>query len=145
VVSGREAPQDERGGTVHLRDEAGLLEEVSRLGGTASEVLADPALRTMILRCVREDYRLIETYRPREASPLDCPVSVFLGDADPDLTAVQAARWRRVTSGRTRLRVFPGDHFYLVPQRRAVLAALREALARPQDRRQAWTPSAGSS
>ncbi len=128
VVSGREAPQDERGGTVHLRDEAGLMQEMARLGGTSAEVLADPALRAMILRCVREDYRLIETYRRREEPPLDCPVSVFLGDADPDLTAARAAKWRRITSERTRLRVFPGDHFYLVPQRRAVLAALREAL-----------------
>lgn len=131
VVSGREAPHDERGGEVHLLDDAGLAAELTRLGGTAPEVLQDPQLRTLILRYVREDYRLIETYRPRHLPPLGCPVTVYLGDADPGLTVAEAERWRRVTHGPTEVRLFSGGHFYLVPQRDAVIAALWRALGEP--------------
>lgn len=128
LVSGREAPHDERGGRVHLLDDDGLAAELARLGGTAPEVLRDAGLRAVILRYVREDYRLVETHRPRRRPPLACPVTVLLGDRDPELTVAEAARWRRVTRGPAEVRVFPGDHFYLVPQRDAVLATLRRAL-----------------
>ncbi|QFG22428.1 thioesterase II family protein [Actinomadura sp. WMMB 499] len=129
VASAREAPHDERGGDVHRRDGAGLRAELARLGGTPPEVLRDPALRAMIFDYVRADYRIIETYRARPLPPLDCPVTMFLGDRDPDLTAAEALGWRRATRARAELRIFAGDHFYLVPQRAAVLAALRQILA----------------
>lgn len=129
VASAREAPHDERGGDVHRGDDEDLRAELARLGATPPEVLDDPELRTMIFGYVRADYRIIETYRPRPLPPLDCPVTMFLGDRDPDLAPAEALGWRRVTRARAELRLFPGDHFYLVPQRAAVLAALRQILA----------------
>ncbi|WP_433323781.1 thioesterase II family protein [Spirillospora sp. CA-294931] len=129
VASAREAPHDEKGGDVHRGDDAALHAELARLGATDPEVLADPELRAMIFAYVREDYRLIETYRPRALPPLDCPVTVFVGEDDPDLTPGEAARWSHATRRETRLEVFPGDHFYLVPHRHAVLAELRRVLA----------------
>ncbi|GAA4071863.1 thioesterase II family protein [Actinomadura miaoliensis] len=129
VASAREAPHDEKGGDVHRGDDDDLYAELMRLGATDPAVLADPGLRALILAYVRADYRLIETYRPRPLPPLDCPVTVFLGDRDPDLTPAEAARWRHATRARTRVEIFPGDHFYLVPRRHAVLAALRRVLA----------------
>jgi pyochelin biosynthetic protein PchC len=129
VASAREAPHDEQGGDVHRGDDEDLHAELVRLGATPSEVLRDPELRKMIFGYVRADYRIIETYRARPLPPLDCPVTVFLGDRDPDLTAAEAMGWRRATRARTELRLFSGDHFYLVPQRPAVLAALRQILA----------------
>jgi surfactin synthase thioesterase subunit len=128
-ASGREAPHDEQGGTVHLLDDDGLAEELRRLGGTDTEVLRAPELRAMILAYVREDYRLVETYRPRRRAPLTCPVSVFLGAADPDLDPARATRWAGATTGPTDLRVFPGDHFYLVPHRAETIAAVAGALS----------------
>jgi len=127
VVSGREAPYDEQGGDVHRRDDDGVVAELLRLGATDREILADPGLRAMIVRYVREDYRLIETYVPAEQPPLDCPITIFLGVDDPDLGPALARRWHRVTGRRTELRIFPGGHFYLVPHRDEVIAALLAA------------------
>lgn len=127
-ASGREAPHDEQGGTVHLLDDEGLAAELRRLGGTDAEVMRAPELRAMILAYVREDYRLIETYRPRERAPLTCPISVFLGASDPDLDPARATRWAGATQGPTDLRVFPGDHFYLVEHRAETIAAVAAAL-----------------
>ncbi|MDG4782313.1 alpha/beta fold hydrolase [Micromonospora sp. WMMD961] len=134
IVSGRPAPGEVTGGEVHLRDDTGLCDELTRLGGTPAEVLADPQLRRAVLRYVRSDYRLIETYRPAPAPPLSCPVSVLRGGDDPELSAAQAAGWSRVTTGSLDVHTFPGDHFYLVPQRQAVvrtvLGTLDPALTR---------------
>lgn len=129
IASGREAPEDEAGGEVHRRDDTGVSAELRRLGGTAPEVLQHPELGPIVLASVRADYRIIETYRPTPRRPMDCPVSVFLGAADPDLGAAAATRWNRATRGQTDVRVFPGGHFYLEEHQDEVLSAVRSALA----------------
>ncbi|MFC7741241.1 thioesterase II family protein [Nocardiopsis composta] len=63
-ASGRRAPADAPPGRVHLAADEEIIGELVRLGGTEREVLDEPALRTMILACVRSDYRLIERYTP---------------------------------------------------------------------------------
>ncbi|HSA53562.1 MAG TPA: alpha/beta fold hydrolase [Yinghuangia sp.] len=123
-VSGRVAPTRARPGRVHLRDDDGLCAELGRLGGTHSEVLADTDMRRAILPCVRNDYRLIETHRPAARDPLDCPVEIFTGDADPEFGPDQAGPWGELTTGGSRVHVFPGGHFYLGPARRDVVRTL---------------------
>jgi surfactin synthase thioesterase subunit len=124
VVSGREAPHDERGGDVHRRGDEGLLAELRRLGGTAASVLDDPGLRAMIAECVREDYRLVETHQNWSTTPLPVAISAFVGDRDPDLDPPAAARWEAMTTAKFRLEIFPGDHFYLMAQPDRVVTAL---------------------
>ncbi|ROO59770.1 pyochelin biosynthetic protein PchC [Micromonospora sp. Llam0] len=140
-VSGRPAPGDVVGGEVHRRDDDGLCAELNRLGGTHDEVLADPELRRAVLGYVRNDYRLIETYRPVPAAPLDCPIMVLRGDDDPELDDRQATGWGRLTRGRLDVRTFPGDHFYLVPQRDAVVSAILAKLDPVLTRTSAAWPS----
>ncbi|GAB3213719.1 thioesterase II family protein [Marinactinospora thermotolerans] len=127
-ASGRMAPGDAPAGTVHLATDEEIVTELVRLGGTEREVLADPGMRAVVLGCVRADYRLIERYRPFPGAPLSCPVSVFTGNADPEVDAGRAAGWAGVTTGRMDVQVFPGDHFYLGPAREAVVRALLRRL-----------------
>jgi pyochelin biosynthetic protein PchC len=124
VASGREAPTRNRGGGVHRGDDDALCAELTRLGGTAAEVLADADLRRAVLGYVRNDYRLIETYTPRPAAPLGCPVTVFTGTQDPELPVAEAEAWAPLGDGRVDVESFPGGHFYLGAQRGAVVAAL---------------------
>jgi pyochelin biosynthesis protein PchC len=132
LASGREAPGTATVGEVHRQTDEVLCRELERLGGTSREVLADPGLRPVVLGCVRNDYRLIETYRPVPRAPLSCPIAVFTGEADPELTpessADRAGGWADLTTGRTEVHTFPGDHFYLNPQRREVVAAVLRRL-----------------
>ncbi|GLU50200.1 thioesterase II family protein [Nocardiopsis ansamitocini] len=123
-ASGRRAPAARLGGRVHEGDDESLVDELTRLGGTERAIFDDPGMREMILGYVRADYRLIERYVPAEGPPLGCPVSVFLGDADPEVGVEQARGWARTTTGRLDVEVFPGDHFYLVPGRRQVVNTL---------------------
>ncbi|GAB7045057.1 hypothetical protein JCM9534A_01830 [Catenuloplanes indicus JCM 9534] len=138
VACARQAPTAHRPGTVHHGDDEALVAELHRLGGTPPEVLADPYLRRAVLDVVRNDYRLAETYTARPAPPLDCPVSVFTGDADPECDAADAAGWSAVARTPAEVTVFPGNHFFLFPQRRAVVAALMSALALPTAAATAW-------
>ncbi|GAA1455072.1 thioesterase II family protein [Nocardiopsis tropica] len=127
-ASGRPSPHDAERGDVHLRDDDHLAADLTRLGGTPPEVLADEELRTAVLGYVRNDYRLIETYRPTRAEPLDTPVHVFVGAQDPECSEEAAATWKNTTTGDVTTEVFPGGHFFLVQQRRAVAATIARAL-----------------
>ncbi|MFF2650714.1 thioesterase II family protein [Streptomyces sp. NPDC058045] len=127
-VSGRAAPGTALTGHLHRQDDDTLCAELDRLGGTSGEILADPGLRPLVLTAVRHDYRIIETHRPRRRPPLSCPLHVLTGGDDPELGAdrcrEQAAGWAALTTARTEVRVFPGDHFYLTPRRGEVVAAV---------------------
>lgn len=131
VACARQAPTDLRPGHIHRGDDEALVAELRRMGGTPPEVLADPDLRRAVLDVVRNDYRLAETYTPRPAPPLDCPISVFVADADPDCAVTDGDGWAAMTTGRADVTVFPGGHFFLIPQRRRVLGTLLSALGLP--------------
>jgi pyochelin biosynthetic protein PchC len=124
VASGRVAPVRALGGDLHRGDDEALAAELRRLGGTDAEILADGELRRAVLGYVRGDYRIIETYRPRPPAVLDCPITAFTGDADPELSPAEAARWATLGTGEADVAVFPGGHFYLGPHRAAVVEAL---------------------
>ncbi|MFI6768845.1 thioesterase II family protein [Streptomyces sp. NPDC050355] len=131
VVSSACAPSRVRGGTVHLRDDAGLIEEIRRTQGTDPRLLEHPELLAMGLPVVRGDYKAVETYRHRPGPPLRTPVTALVGDADPLVTVEDAAAWRAHTAGEFRLRIFRGgDHFVLRTHWSEVAEHLTEA-ARP--------------
>jgi pyochelin biosynthetic protein PchC len=123
-VSGRPAPHRQRPDALHLASDDDLWADVQRLGGTSTALLDDPELRKLVMPTLRADYTLSETYRPRPVPPLDCPVTAVLGDADPEVDEEEAAGWQRYTRGGFSLRVFPGDHFYLIPRMSDLLAEL---------------------
>ncbi|OCC14037.1 thioesterase II family protein [Streptomyces sp. PTY087I2] len=118
LASGRPSPHHAAVGDIHLQKDAAVTAELMRYGSTPVEVLSDPELRATVLRCVRNDYRLIETYKPRQAvDPLDCPISVLVGTEDPECGEVEAKTWGSVTAGSLTITAFDGGHFFLVPQR----------------------------
>lgn len=127
-ISGRQPPEHHRSGTLHTKDDQALVDELVRLRPANAELMAEPALARIVLPVVRNDYRLIETYRPAQADPLRCPITALVGEADTELTVAESAAWAGLTTGRVQPRTFPGDHFYLVDHRAAVIATVVDAL-----------------
>lgn len=131
-ASGRAAPGTAVTGQLHRQNDDVLGDELVRLGGTDREVLADPELRSLVLTAVRHDYRIIETHRPPDRPPLACPLHVLTGSADPELGEARsrdrAGGWADLTTARIEVRVFSGDHFYLTPRRREVVATVLRRL-----------------
>ncbi|MGW1373986.1 thioesterase II family protein [Streptomyces sp. NPDC002446] len=112
LVAGAWAPARVGGGTVHLRDDAALIEEIRRTEGTDPRLLASPELLAAALPVVRGDYKAVETYRHRPGPPLRTPLTALVGDADPLVSIEDAAAWREHTTGDFRLRILPGGgHF----------------------------------
>jgi pyochelin biosynthesis protein PchC len=128
-ASARRAPSRHRHEDVHLRDDAGLIAELRRLGGTDPRVLADAELLATILPMTRSDYRAIETYRCLPGEPLSCPITVLVGDRDPQVTIAEASAWADQTTDRFELKVLPGGHFYLEQQAAAVMDIIHSAIA----------------
>ncbi|WP_035795639.1 thioesterase II family protein [Kitasatospora mediocidica] len=131
IVSAREPVEHVSAGEVHLGDDAALRAELARLGGTSRLLFEDAELWQLMAPVIRADYRLIETYRPPPGRLLSCPVTAFAALADTELTLGQAGDWAHATTGGFTLRTFPGDHFYLVPQRHQVAAAIADCLLTP--------------
>ncbi|MET7685504.1 alpha/beta fold hydrolase [Streptomyces sp. NPDC005423] len=123
-ASGRRAPSTVRDERVHLLDDDALIEDISRLSGTDTQVLGDPEILRMILPSIRADYRAAETYRYTPGPPLSCPLFALTGDDDPQVTLAEADAWGEHTSGAFEVRVFPGGHFYLNSQAPQVIQAL---------------------
>jgi surfactin synthase thioesterase subunit len=112
-ASGRRAPSAWRDEKVHLLDDAGILDEVRGLNGTASSLLGDDELMRATLPALRADYRAIETYRCAPGASVKCPITVLTGDSDPKTTLAEAGAWGQHTSGSFDLQVFTGGHFFL--------------------------------
>ncbi|GAA1766752.1 thioesterase II family protein [Luedemannella helvata] len=127
-VSGREPPQHQRRSKVDVADDDALWMEVRRLGGTDVQAVDNAALRAAALPAVRGDYQLIDGYRTRPGRPLASPISAMVGDVDTETNATEMAGWAAHTSADFTLRAFPGDHFYLMAQRSAVVEEVRRGL-----------------
>jgi surfactin synthase thioesterase subunit len=126
-LSGRGGP-DTDSLPYHLYDDADVLADVRRLGGTEQTMLDDPDILELVLPALRADYRALGTYRWRGGEPLAAPVTALTGDSDPMMTVQDARTWRAHTTGDFALKVFPGGHFYLFDHLDQVAAALTEGL-----------------
>jgi medium-chain acyl-[acyl-carrier-protein] hydrolase len=60
---------------------------------------------------------------------LPCDLSVWGGDDDPEAGLPRLLGWREQTTAGFSLRMFGGDHLFLMTQKAAVLHALTNALA----------------
>ncbi|MGP4013524.1 thioesterase II family protein [Streptomyces sp. 4N124] len=123
-ASGRRAPSTPRDERVHLKDDDGLIADITRLSGTDTQVLGDPEILRMILPSIRADYRAAETYRWTPGPRLSCPVFALTGDDDAQVTLDEARAWSGHTTGPFTLKVFSGGHFYLNSKAAEVMAAI---------------------
>ncbi|WP_327713895.1 alpha/beta fold hydrolase (plasmid) [Streptomyces sp. NBC_00464] len=120
LVSGYPPPSLLRGGTVHLRDDEGIIDELRSVGGTDPVYLENKHLRASILFAVRGDYTAIETHPRATGVRLDCPITMLVGTEDPHTTIAEAEAWEQHTTGEFALHVFQGGHFYLDEHRQKV-------------------------
>lgn len=129
IVSAHPAPHRQRHSELHLGSDEALLADVRRLSDGAPSLLDDPTLRDLYLPALRNDYRLIESYRGDIGRALDLPLSVCLGGQDPEVDADEAYAWAEVSAQVTDFQSFPGAHFYLREQQAEVLRHLTRLLA----------------
>jgi medium-chain acyl-[acyl-carrier-protein] hydrolase len=131
ALSGRRAPTTPNPDPpLHgLTDTAFVETMQSRYDGIPQIVLEQPDLMRLLLPTLRRDIEAIETHAWRPDPPLAAPFLLYGGEDDREAPRDSLAAWRPLTTGETRLRQFPGGHFYLMAQQAALLRDLTEQLA----------------
>jgi surfactin synthase thioesterase subunit len=112
-----------------LSDADFVAEIDRRYGGIPAELRDDADVMALLLPSLRADIRAVETHAPAQAIPLACPLTVYGGLDDPHAPPAQLDGWGAETACALRVRLFPGGHFYLEPQRRALIADIVATLA----------------
>lgn len=129
-VSGRRAPQvPDREEPIHELPEAEFIDKLRELNGTPEEVLQHAELMRLLLPVLRADFSVVETYQYRQEEPLDLGISCFGGLADQEVTREDCAAWKDQTRGRFRLRMLPGDHFFLHSAKDMIVEAVARDIA----------------
>ncbi len=130
IVSSSRAPHFPRRSLplYQLPDAEFLAAMQQRYQALPAVVLADRELLTHFLSILRADFTLFDTYQHTPGEPLPAPISVFGGQQDREVQTDGLSGWSELTSSTFRLRLFPGDHFYLRTQQPALLQALTEEL-----------------
>lgn len=104
--------------------EAEFLGRIRRLKGTPNAVFENPELLELVLPILRADTTIYDTYRFQPGDPIECPITALGGVADDHVSRADLADWSIHTKAAFRLRMFPGDHFFLQSARPQLLRAL---------------------
>jgi medium-chain acyl-[acyl-carrier-protein] hydrolase len=130
-VSGRSAPQIPRRHKRKLSDlpDGELLQELRRLDGTPSQILARPEMVKEMLPVLRADFSVVESYSYQATPPLTCPISAYAGSEDA-IIKQDVEAWSRQTTSTFSFTAFPGGHFFIQTSQRLLLEVLRRELSR---------------
>jgi medium-chain acyl-[acyl-carrier-protein] hydrolase len=127
--SGSNAPQiTSPDPPIHNLPDAELVETLRRFNGTPEALLQNEELLQLFLPLLRADIALHETYRYTPGEPFNCPISVFGGREDGEVSRDNLAAWRVHTRGTFTLRMLPGDHFFLRSTQELLLEAVSHDL-----------------
>ncbi|HEX8768708.1 MAG TPA: alpha/beta fold hydrolase, partial [Jatrophihabitans sp.] len=131
-VSGAEGPRTRLvRRRLHDLEEAELIQALREYNGTEPEMLEDREMMELVLPGIRADFALHECYTYRAEPPLDLPIHVLLGDADPYVEAERAAGWAWETSQPVQQHCYPGHHFFLYDHQRSIATLLAHTAAQP--------------
>lgn len=97
-----------------------FMAKVGEYGGLPPELLAHQQHLEVFTSILRADFTAFETY-VFEEGPLDCPIFVASGRADPLVSDQGLEAWHRMTRTYCEIRLFEGDHFFFQGQERGIL------------------------
>jgi surfactin synthase thioesterase subunit len=124
-VSARRAPNVARQhATIHNLPRQTFLEKLRDLNGTLPAAFEHAELIDLLLPMLKADFAICETYEYKPEAPLDCAISAFGGLEDRYVQREHMEGWREQTLGDFKLRMLPGDHFFLHSARPVLLQIL---------------------
>jgi medium-chain acyl-[acyl-carrier-protein] hydrolase len=129
-VSGHRAPHFKSDKTkIHNLPDTEFTEEIRRLGGTPEAVLANVELRNLVFPVLRSDFAAIETYTYQPGRSLSCPITAFGGLQDQGVGVTDLEAWRKYTTGKFRLHMLNGNHFFLHQVQPLILQVVNQQLS----------------
>ncbi|NDZ18117.1 thioesterase [Variovorax sp. WS11] len=110
-------------------DDASLIADLRKQGGTPEEVFASEELMRITLDVLGADYRVCGSFGYAAAAPLPVPLHVFAG-RDDDIEPQRIEAWSAEAADTFTLDWFDGGHFFIRQHEAAVLAVLVQRLAK---------------
>jgi medium-chain acyl-[acyl-carrier-protein] hydrolase len=121
-VSGRRAPQlPNFEAPKHQLPKPEFIKELRQYNGTPELVLKEPELMEFFLPLLRADFSILETYIYENEDPLNCSITAFGGMEDDKVSREELEAWKEQTRKEFRLKMYPGDHFFLKSVREQLL------------------------
>ena len=114
------APSVTRGSAAEFRD------VLQFIGFARREVLEDEDAERDLLAPVRADFDVAARYRYTDGAPLAAPLVTFAGREDPFAPPDIVRDWRAQTMSRASHVTFPGGHYFIVPEREALVRVLEQ-------------------
>ena len=124
-LSGRGAPDAiDREEPIHNLPDREFVDKIKEYNGTPKEVLEHEELMEIMIPILRSDFQVCETYVYKQKPKLDMPLTVFGGLNDSSAPQIDLQAWANFTVGPFALRMFPGDHFYLLHSKADLVHAI---------------------
>ena len=108
---------------------------IEGIGGLEADL--PPQWRAELIAVARDDLRLCESQADSGEAPLDCPIHLFGGDADPLVDSEDLRAWERHTTEGVEVTILRGDHFYLRDAPEPLMRELKPLVRRYAERRAA--------
>ncbi len=128
-ISARGAPQiPSLKSPIYALPESDFIDRLRHYNGTPNAVLENQELMQLFLPILRADFEVLETYTYYHAPPLECPISVFGGLQDAQVTIEALEGWREQTNNYISLNMLPGDHFFINDSHSLLIEKISEIL-----------------
>lgn len=98
--------------TRYLLDDEALAHEVEKIGGIDKKLLHDDEMRRLILNLMRNDFKIIDTYKPKPITTKSA-VHIWAGKHDPHVPPDKAANWQTYLPQPAKTTLVRGDHFFI--------------------------------
>ncbi len=129
IASGSRGPhkKSDSKNVAHLPDTEFII-ELGKLNGTPREVLDNKELMNLFLPVLKADFSIAENYHYKGNSTFECPVSVFGGKEDINVTDLSC--WQKHFSMDVDLHLISGNHFFIDSNKETVLQKLNDIITK---------------
>lgn len=124
-------PERKKEDEIHHLPDAEFVDAMNRrYQGIPAEIIEQPELLELLLPPLRADIRALEHFHPQaDRVKIASPTAVFGGTRDRQVSLDDLAAWHGETAQPCRIRTFDGDHFYIDPQRAALVGDIAVTLS----------------
>ncbi len=114
--------------TLYNLDDKAFIDRLQRFGGFPEEVLASADLLQFLMPTLKADFTLCDTYVYTEQEPLNCPIHIFAGAADPEAPPAVMEAWCQHSNTDTQMHIFQAGHFFIRSDLERVVDTLKTIL-----------------
>jgi medium-chain acyl-[acyl-carrier-protein] hydrolase len=115
---------------MHALPDQEFIEKLRCFGGFPDEILQHQDLLDFLLPTLRADLTLCDFYNYVPEEQLNCPLQLYAGRQDTEVSPEDIEAWREHTTQTANLQVFPGGHFFLRSDADALMQAINKASSR---------------